>query len=229
MKQWLVILLGALAGLAQAQTVDWDAAFNSCSREGAAFDRWAIENSAFFGNERATWQAEKRNFKSSYGSSPSASALRSDLAANRPRLAGSGGNPNLALTVCAQQAALNQLQSAATQSASPSPSRSSPPPPISRGNGRNQPDKVAVHCMDDASSGAMRNTCNQQVNVRWCSMDYGAQACGSGNLGWADVPPGGNAALPRDVKVLMIACAAPTRPTDIEYTPGSGFLYNCTQ
>lgn len=85
--------------------------------------------------------------------------------------------------------------------------------------------------MDEVPSqpGVMRNTCNQQVTVRWCSLSYDTHACGNGNLGSADVPPGGTAVVDRDVKIHLIACAAPTRPTDIEYTPGNGFLYNCTQ
>lgn len=225
MKQWMVILLAAAAGLAQAQSFDWNRVWASCSSEARAFDAVAA-------NSGSTTSRVKAYVEDVTGRPPTAASLRAKMEEDR-RLLGERlpVEAELAtkLALCGTLAAQRLLASGSTQSASSAPSRPSPPPPSSRGNSRNQPDKVAVHCLDEVGSGAMRNTCNQQVSVRWCSMDYGANACGSGNMGWADVPPGGAAALPRDVRVQLIACAAPTRPTDIQYTPGSGFLYNCSE
>lgn len=225
MKQWLVIGFGALAGLAQAQSFDWNRAWSGCSAEVGAFDS-AARGSQYSARKVQDYVQE------AIGTPPTVAKLQAKMAEDRGVLTNSGydllAKLSSKLALCGATAALNQLQSGSTQSASSSASRPSSPPPSSRGNGRNQPDKVAVHCMDEVSNGVMRNTCNQQVNVRWCSLGQGPNTCGSGNLGWADVSPGATAALPRDVRVHLIACAAPTRPTDIEYSSGSGFLYNCT-
>lgn len=224
MKQWLVVLFGALAGLAQAQSFDWNRVWSSCTAEANAFD------ADVRGTELSARKVQ--NFvQEAIGSPPTEVRMRAKMAEDRAVLS----NPQYDVTtklatrlaLCGTMAAQRQLQSGSTQSASVASPRPLPPPTGSRGNGRNQPDKVAVHCLYEAGNGVMGNTCNQQVNVRWCSLSYGTNACGSGSLGWADVSPGGTAAIDRDVKVLMIACAAPTRPNDIEYSSGSGFLYNC--
>lgn len=226
MKRLIVLAFLAIAGFASAQSVDWSRVRATCSSEISAYD-------AVRGTGDTSHQA-MRFLETETGSPPSAAKLRALAEQQRTTLSDAYlmktpvFRNSAVMYLCAATAALNQLQSGSTQNASSSTSRPSPPPPSSRSNGRNQPDKVAAHCIGAEGSG-MRNTCNQQVNVRWCSVGHGPNTCGSGNLGWADVSPGGTAALPEDVRVQLIACAAPTRPTDIEYTPGSGFLYNCTQ
>lgn len=224
MKQWVAVLFGALAGLAQAQSFDWNRVWSGCTAEANAFD------ADVRGTELSARKVQ--NFvQEAIGSPPTEARMRAKMAEDRAVLS----NPQYDVTtklatrlaLCGTMAAQRQLQSGSTQSASVVSPRPSPPPPSSRAKGRNQPDKVAVHCMDEAGNGFMRNTCNQQVNVRWCSVSLGPNTCGSGYMAWADVPPGGTAAIAQDVKVQLIACAAPTRPTDIEYSSGSGFLYNC--
>lgn len=225
MKRSLLVFVGLMMGMAHAQTVNWDAAFASCSSEAAAFDRHAAENYMYWQNSGslATWRHMRRDYT---GSTIDVPSMRQALQSNRSLLS-RGPNPVVALTVCVQQAALNQVQSGSTQSAAAAPSRPSQyNAPASR-SGRDRPDLNASRCLE-RSNNQLRNNCGQKVSVNWCTDDYGTYGCGNNNLGWSVLDPGDSTYLSAS-KAWWFACAAPARPTEVEYLPGRGLRAACTE
>lgn len=232
MKRIVFLSLAVFSGVASAQAVDWDAAFASCSQEAAAFDRYAVETSMTWENQgRATWRHVRRNYTSSTIDVPS---MRQAVQSNRSILS-RGPNPVVALSVCVQQAALNQLQSGSTQGASTAPSRPAQSTASAASNGRNassnMPEKNASHCFElvKGDPGALRNRCGERVNLRWCSLSDSNNRCGNNNLGWAEMAPGATTYVDANVRAHWFGCFAPAQPSDVEYAPGQGLKAYCKQ
>lgn len=219
MKKLLVILCSTFVGLANAQSVDWNRVRTSCSSEASAYD-------AVRGTGDTSSQA-MRFVETDAGSPPSAAKLRAKRDEQQKLLS----DPYYAnvpvfrlsatMVVCATTAALNQLQNGSTQSASPAPT-----------SGRNMPERYASHCINYVPSdpGAVRNTCNERVNLRWCSLNNNSNnRCGNNNLGWAEMAPGATTYVDGNVKSYVFGCFAPAHPSDVEYTPGRGLQAYCKQ
>jgi hypothetical protein len=94
------------------------------------------------------------------------------------------------------------------------------------------PEKYASHCINYVQSepGAVRNTCNERVNLRWCSLNNNSNnRCGNNNLGWAEMAPGATTYVDGNVKSYVFGCFAPAHPSEVEYTPGRGLQAYCKQ
>lgn len=222
MKKLLVILCSAFVSLAHAQSVDWNRAWSGCSAEAREFDANAQGAST-------DSQGVKRWVENNTGSpSTNIAGLQRKLDEDRGHLSDRSLLIRLSakLAICGSTAALNQLQSGSFQSAAaPSrPARSSEP---ASGSGRDRPDLMASRCLDFSGS-RLRNNCNQKLSVNWCSNDYGTHGCGNSNLGWTVLDPGDSTYVSAQ-KVYWFACAAPARPSEVEYLPGSGLRAACTQ
>lgn len=199
-KQFLVMLIGSLAGLAMAQSVNWDVAYAACPAETSAYH---ARNRSLGQGWQQHLEVMKRYWESQQVSEKSMGGAieENQKQLRKPRAAIDGEFADLA--VCAHKKLERQLQ----QSTQTAEAATAPAPRAS--SGRNEPDKVATQCVDAAPSGqgAIRNNCNQRVNLA----------------------PGVQANTDREAKVLFIACAAPRRPTEIEYRQRAGLTFLCTR
>ena len=212
MKQIWVILLGALAGLAQAQSVNWDATLASCSSQARVYEADFRKLSA-----RSSLNYEIKVLSEK---PLTVASLRERLAEHKEILESQREQIAYDLNACLITAAINQLQArSTTQSAS----RSS-------NSGPNMPEKNASRCIDYVTTdpGALRNTCNERVNLRWCSLSNNSNnRCGNNNLGWAEVAPGAVTYVDANVRSYVFACFSPANPSEVEFTPGRGLQAYC--
>lgn len=215
MKRLLLVFAGWIVGMAHAQTVNWDAAFASCSSEAVAFDRWAVENYATWRNQgTATWRHVRRD---EYTSSTIDVALtRQAVQANRSLLSG-GPNPRVALDVCVQQAALNQVQSAPTQTTRTVPT----PTPVPAVTQRESDEDILQCVRGIDSEDVLVNGCRKVVNLVWCAVPKSDATpnvnCESQQFSAASLTPGGRVSVEDNFLIAWTMCDAPKQVVDVRY------------
>jgi hypothetical protein len=220
MKQLLVILLGAVAGFAHAQSVNWSAAWAGCSAESRAFDAVAQGSST---NSQGV-----RGWVESHTGSPytNIEGLQRKLQEDRELLR-SHQDPVIRasahLAICGSTAALRQLQypAVASSSAAASPTVE----PSSQGNVRG--------CMkQNNATSSFSNQCNMRVNLSWCAVPHSAsdssnQHCESQRFSSHELSPGDSVRVDEGALIAWFACPAPRRPGDLKYVSGTGLMGRC--
>lgn len=219
MKRYLLILVGALVGLAQAQSVDLAKAWDACPSEKAVFDR-AAQGTGY------TWRDNRDYAGKDIGQPVTADRLQRKLEEAKSMLrtdSGSYGQASWGLTICGLTAALQQLQVTPVASVPPA---SSP--------GTQQSAQASVRgCMKQHSANAtFRNECSVRVNLTWCAVPLGSTPsvrypCLSQRFVAAELLPGDSVTVDEGAMIAWFACPVPRRPGDLEYVHGTGLMGRC--
>lgn len=225
MKRFLVIALSAFAGLAEAQSVDWNRVRATCSSEVSAYD-------AVRGTGDTSHQA-MRFLETEAGSPPSAAKLRTLMESQRAQLSDEyliktpAFRHSAVMYVCAATAALNQLQSGSTQTTqrAPAPAQIAP-------SSQNDPQEDSLQCVRGLSSEkVIFNGCRMGVNLVWCAVPGSGRTpnvnCESQQFSAANLSPGSRVSVEDNFQIAWTMCDAPKQPVNVRYFSGRGLEGKC--
>jgi hypothetical protein len=226
MKRLFLLAVFTVSGLANAQSVDWNAAFSGCTSEAREFDKAATGSFAPSLGRSPNWRDNQDYFAKELGTFATPNALQRALTEQRA-MGGSSEyeRASARLSVCGLSAALNQVQrstaSAAPASASPSVEAGS------QGSVRG--------CMkQNSATSSFSNQCNTRINLSWCAVPHSAsdsssQPCESQRFSSHELSQGDSVRVDEGALIAWFACQAPRRPGDLRYVSGTGLMGRCVR
>lgn len=227
MKRLLLVFVGLMAGLAHAQSFDWNRAWSGCSAEASAFDAESRRQST----PEHTARKVMRYVEEVTGTPPSAAKLQTKMEEDRGVLR----NPNnwayliqlsSKLALCGTTAALNQLQNGSTQTAQRAPTPA--PAPVTQ----QESDEDVMQCVRGIfSESALFNGCRKGVNLVWCAIPRNGAtpnvSCEAQQFSPASLSPGGRVSVEDNFQIAWTMCDASKQVVSVRYISGRGLEGKC--
>lgn len=223
MKRLLLVFAGLMVSMAHAQSVDWNRVQTSCSSEASAYD--AVRGTGDTSRQALSF------LETDAGSPPSAAKLRALIEKTRAQLSDAYlmqtpvFRKSAEMYLCAETAALQQLQAPAA--ASSSAATGSTVEPSSSGSVRG--------CMkQNSATSSFSNQCNTRINLSWCAVPHSAsdsssQHCESQRFASHELSQGDSVRVDEGALIAWFACQAPRRPGDLKYVSGTGLMGRCVR
>ncbi|MGM9427448.1 hypothetical protein [Hydrogenophaga sp. MI9] len=219
MKRLIICLLLVFAGLAQAQSVNWPAAWAGCAADARAYD--AQSESEGLGG-KLTSRKVQINFEEGAGSPPTVAGLQDNIQEARKVLA----NPKdwtlliqigSRMGLCGSLAALKQLETGSKASST------LPGNVVTQRKPEPRDDNANCVFVSPVRS-TLYSECSKRVSLGWCFIPNDRSEatnilCEEQRFGQQELDPGGEISLQKNAVVAWTYCKAPTRLTDLRYFP----------